>query len=100
MNSDYKVVVGRSRKITGPYLDRDDERLDKGGGTLLATGNAHWPGIGHNSVYSFDGRDYFVAHAYDARDRGWSKLKILELQWNDDGWPQLAADALGPIPTP
>ncbi len=60
----------------------NDERLDKGGGTLLIAGNARWPGIGHNSVYTFDGRDYFVAHAYDARDRGWSKLKILELQWD------------------
>ena len=91
VNSDYKVVVGRARNITGPYVDANDERLDKGGGTLLIAGNARWPGIGHNSVYTFDGRDYFVAHAYDARDRGWSKLKILELQWND----RLAQIALG-----
>jgi arabinan endo-1,5-alpha-L-arabinosidase len=89
VNSDYKVVVGRARDITGPYVDAHDERMDKGGGTLLIAGDERWPGIGHNSVYEFDGHDWFVAHAYDARDRGWSKLMIRELTWKD-GWPMLA----------
>jgi len=93
MNSDYKVIVGRARDVTGPYVDANDERLDKGGGTLLIAGNPRWPGIGHNSVYTFDGRDWFVAHAYDARDRGWSKLKVLEITWTD-GWPKLDTRAL------
>ena len=89
VNSDYKVVVGRSRELRGPYLDANQERMDKGGGTLVIAGNPRWPGVGHNSVYSFDGRDYFVTHAYDAQDRGWSKLKILDVTWNAQGWPVL-----------
>ena len=92
-NSDYKVVVGRAKEITGPYVDARDERMDKGGGTLLIQGNEHWPGVGHNSVYTFEGRDWFVAHAYDARDHGWSKLKVIELTW-ESGWPKLDAQAL------
>lgn len=95
-NSDYKVVVGRSRDLRGPYLDRDDERMDKGGGTLVIAGNARWPGVGHNSVYTIDGRDYFVTHAYDAQDRGRSKLKILDLAWDADGWPKVDATVLAP----
>ena len=94
VNSDYKVVVGRARDITGPYLDANDERMDKGGGTLVIAGNERWPGVGHNSVYSFDGHDYFVTHAYDARDRGWSKLKVLEIRWDAKGWPTLDPKAL------
>jgi arabinan endo-1,5-alpha-L-arabinosidase len=94
VNSDYKVVVGRAREITGPYLDANDERMDKGGGTRVIAGDARWPGVGHNSVYSFDGRDYFVTHAYDARDRGWSKLRIFELGWDSRGWPTLGTRAL------
>lgn len=97
-NSDYKVVVGRARDITGPYLDADEERMDKGGGTLVIAGNQRWPGVGHNSVYSFDGRDWFVTHAYDARDRGWSKLKVLELKWDAKGWPIVDAQVLGAMP--
>jgi arabinan endo-1,5-alpha-L-arabinosidase len=94
VNSDYKVVVGRSRDLRGPYVDANDERMDKGGGTLVVAGNKRWPGVGHNSVYTFDGRDYFVTHAYDAQDRGWSKLKVLDLTWNADGWPVLDTTAL------
>jgi arabinan endo-1,5-alpha-L-arabinosidase len=86
-SSDYKIVVGRSKDLRGPYVDRNEDRLDKGGGTPVISGNARWPGIGHNSVYTFDGRDWFVAHAYDARDSGRSKLKILGLTWDDAGWP-------------
>lgn len=89
VNSDYKVVVGRARDLRGPYLDRNDVRMDKGGGTPVIAGNARWPGVGHNSVYTFDGRDYFITHAYDAKDRGWSKLKVLDLTWDDDGWPRV-----------
>jgi arabinan endo-1,5-alpha-L-arabinosidase len=94
VNSDYKMVVGRSKELRGPYRDKDDERMDKGGGSLLLAGNANWPGVGHNSVYTFDGKDYLVFHAYDARDRGWSKLKILEISWDANGWPTVSADAL------
>jgi arabinan endo-1,5-alpha-L-arabinosidase len=95
VNSDYKVMVGRARDLRGPYLDANDVRLDQGGGTPVIAGTPRWPGIGHNSVYSFDGRDYFVCHAYDAQDRGWSKLKVLELTWTAAGWPLVDASALG-----
>jgi len=93
-NSDYKVVVGRAQDPRGPYLDANGERMDKGGGTLVIAGNKRWPGVGHNSAYTFDGRDYFVAHAYDAQDGGASKLEVLALNWNDAGWPVLDASAL------
>jgi arabinan endo-1,5-alpha-L-arabinosidase len=86
VNSTYKVMVGRSEKIQGPYLDKDGVRMDQGGGTLAVQGNASWNGVGHNSAYTFDGKDYLVFHAYDAADNGKPKLKIAEIQW-DNGWP-------------
>ncbi len=88
VDSNYKVMVGRSEKIQGPYLDKDGVRMDAGGGTLVLQGNKAWPGVGHNSVYTFDGKDYLVVHAYDAADNGKPKLKILTLQWDSNGWPQ------------
>ncbi len=86
VNSTYKVMVGRSEKIQGPYLDKDGIRMDQGGGTLIIQGNAAWNGVGHNSAYTFDGKDYLVFHAYDAVDNGKPKLKITEIHW-DNGWP-------------
>lgn len=86
--SDYKVVVGRSKNIKGPYLDRTGKSMLEGGGTLLLQGDGkEWFGAGHCSVYSFEGKDFLFAHGYDAADKGRSKLMIRELQWDASGWP-------------
>ena len=86
--SDYKVVVGRSEKVMGPYLDKNGISLAQNGGSLMVQGdNKEWYGAGHNSAYTFDGRDYIIYHGYDAKDRGRSKLIIQEMKWDKDGWP-------------
>lgn len=85
--STYKVMVGRSEDITGPYLDKANQDMVHGGGTLVVKGNEDYAGIGHNSAYTFDGTDYLVAHAYDLSDDGDSKLMILEMEWDEDDWP-------------
>jgi arabinan endo-1,5-alpha-L-arabinosidase len=87
--STYKMISGRSKKITGPYLDDKKQDLSKGGGKLLLEGNSKWNGVGHNAVVSFDGKDYLVYHAYEAEDRGIPKLKIDEITWTKDGWPHV-----------
>ncbi len=85
--STYKVVVGRSKNITGPYVDKDGKLLNEGGGTILIQGNENWHGAGHNSAYTFDGKDYIVFHAYDAKQKARPILKINQLQWDDGLWP-------------
>lgn len=86
--SDYKVVVGRSEKATGPFIDKNGVRLDSNGGTIVVQGDGkEWFGAGHNSAYTFDGKDYLIFHGYDAKDRGRSKLRIEEIKWDKDGWP-------------
>jgi arabinan endo-1,5-alpha-L-arabinosidase len=89
VRSDYKIVIGRSRDVRGPYLDKNGKSLADGGGTLVLAGNSKWPGVGHNSAYTFDGKDYLVFHAYDAGDDGKSKLKIAEMKWDKEDWPLL-----------
>lgn len=86
-NSTYKVVVGRSEKVMGPYVDKEGKSMAEGGGSLVIEGDKRWAGVGHNSTYTFDGKDYLVFHAYDATDDGKSKLKIAEITWDEDGWP-------------
>jgi arabinan endo-1,5-alpha-L-arabinosidase len=86
-DSTYKIMVGRSGRITGPYLDKSGSDLAEGGGTLLLGGDENYYALGHNSVYTFDGKDYLVFHAYEVADNGRQKLKILEMSWDQDGWP-------------
>ena len=85
--STYKMVVGRSEKITGPYIDKEGVNMIRGGGCIVQEGNSNWYGVGHNAVYTFDGKDYLIFHGYDAKDKGRSKLIIEELSWDNNGWP-------------
>ena len=88
-NSTYKMIVGRSKKVTGPYLDKNGVSMAQAGGTLLLEGDKNWYGVGHNSVYTFDNTDYLVFHGYDASDKGRFKLRIEKLSWDKKKWPYL-----------
>lgn len=89
VNSTYKMIVGRSKKVTGPYLDKQDIAMAKAGGTLVMKGDENWHGVGHNAVATFDGKDYLIFHGYDASDNGKSKLRIERLSWTKKGWPEV-----------
>jgi len=84
--STYKVIVGRSHSVTGPYLDRDGKSMMDAGGTLLIEGNSKWHGVGHSATVEINGQDYLVFHGYDAADKGRSKLRIEQISWQE-GWP-------------
>jgi len=86
-DSTYYVVVGRSKDITGPYLDKQGVDMLKGGGSTVIAGDKDWKALGHNSAYTFDGKDYMVLHAYETADDYLQKLKIMEMKWDAQGWP-------------
>src|SRR5699024_598524 len=89
LESTYKIMVGRSDSITGPYFDKSGKKLVHGGGTLIAKGNEDWAAVGHPAVNAFNGTDYLIFHGYDKSDEGKAKLIIREIQWVD-GWPQIS----------
>ena len=84
--STYKMMVGRSENVMGPYADRDGVPMNLGGGSTVLEGDKFWHGVGHNAVAGFDGTDYLVFHAYDAADSGRSKLRIEKITWLNE-WP-------------
>lgn len=90
VDSTYRVMVGRSEKVTGPYVDRDGVEMLDGGGTQVTFPTERWRGPGHNSILQDGDRDYIVYHAYDARNNGTPTLRIDPLEWDDDGWPFIA----------
>ncbi|XXX79500.1 arabinan endo-1,5-alpha-L-arabinosidase [Sorangium sp. So ce134] len=87
-DSTYKIAVGRSTRITGPYVDKEGREMRSGGGTLLVQGDSRWRGPGHNAVVFEGGQAYNIYHAYDADANGAPTLRISELVWDDDGWPR------------
>ena len=86
-------MVGRSKSLTGPYVDKTGKAMLQGGGSLVLQGDKDWVALGHNAAYSFDGKDYLVFHAYETADKALQKLKVLPMQWQD-GWPVVEQQAL------
>ncbi|WNB84548.1 arabinan endo-1,5-alpha-L-arabinosidase [Cellulomonas sp. ATA003] len=81
--STYNIQVGRSRDVTGPYVDAEGRSMLEDGGTpVLATQGAS-VGPGGQSV----SRGHLAYHVYDADAGGDFRLAIRRLAWDDDGWP-------------
>lgn len=92
--STYHTMVGRSKSVTGPYLDRDGHDMAAGGGSPLLSANAKWLGPGGESLIHLPNEDLIVFHAYSATN-GFPSLHISTLGWKD-GWPQAALEGDAP----
>jgi arabinan endo-1,5-alpha-L-arabinosidase len=87
-HSTYRTMVGRSKHVTGPYVDADGKPMPEGGGTQLLAANQRWLGPGGESVLQRSEGDIIVFHAYDAVT-GKPALQISTLTWKH-GWPHAA----------
>ncbi len=88
-DSGYHIVVGRSKKPTGPFIDNMGIDMIQGGGKLFVTSSGRWVGPGHFGLINpGDGVQKFSCHYEADLDRGGaSVLDIRPLLWND-GWPE------------
>jgi arabinan endo-1,5-alpha-L-arabinosidase len=86
-NSTYEIRVGRSKQVTGPYLDKDGRDLRRKGGTFFLGTEGTEIGPGHISIFKEGEREVFSYHVYDANLRGRSQLRTRTLRWTEDGWP-------------
>ncbi|WP_086771503.1 arabinan endo-1,5-alpha-L-arabinosidase [Streptomyces bobili] len=90
VNSTYKIKVGRSTTITGPYVDSTGTPMLEGGGDLLLEGHGRYVGTGGQSVFRDRGQDWLAYHYYDAQDEGTPKLGLNRLVWTKNGWPRVS----------
>lgn len=87
-NSTYNIVVGRSKNITGPYLDNLGRDMLKGGGRMLLGARNNLIGPGHfGRIIIEEGIEKLSCHyESDLNQGGHSVLGIRPLLWKD-GWP-------------
>jgi len=95
--STYQVVVGRSKSITGPYVDAYGTPMSKGGGTEVLGADQAMIGPGSGSIYHSGSTYLFDYHYYDADDGGAARLQVRRLYWTASGWP-VTGPALVPVP--
>ena len=94
INSRYKVVVGRSEKLLGPYVDRKGkDMLDNSWELVLEGDGETFFGPGHNSIIIPDdaGTDWMIYHSY-VKENGavGGRLGMLDrIVWSADGWPTI-----------
>ena len=87
-NSTYNIVVGRSKEVTGPYLDNMGRDMLKGGGKLVIGARDRKTGAGHFGRYiEEEGVEKMSFHWEADFDMGGrSTLAIRPLLWKN-GWP-------------
>ena len=92
VNSTYHAVVGRSNKLTGPYMDKTGGRMLDNKYTTIIRANSRWRAPGHNSEIITDdnGNDWLLYHAIDTEAPDDGRMMLLDkITWSDDGWPSV-----------
>lgn len=102
LKNDYNIRVGRSKNVTGPYVDYHGRNLfapedaDNSTGLLAFCGyrwndGTAYMGPGHNSVlHDRDDNWYLVCHIRELNftDRPEpSTMQVRKIFWTADGWP-------------
>lgn len=104
VDSTYQIVVGRSDRSEGPYVDDRGRRFDvsypetdanadlvqieRFAGRLVLAGQGRYIGPGHAGfLANGDGTYTMSFHYYDGRDGGVPKLATQRLAFDDEGWP-------------
>lgn len=91
-NSTYRVTVGRSENLFGPYVDRKGKKLLDNHYELVLYRNENVIGPGHNSelITDDDGQDWMLYHGFDAGCPEKGRLVWLDkVDWVD-GWPYVS----------
>ena len=95
-NSTYNIVVGRSKSITGPYIDNVGRNMLEGGGKMVIATGGNLIGPGHfGRVVISDGIEKMSCHyEADLEQGGRSVLGIRPLLWKN-GWPVAGENVKG-----
>jgi len=88
VNSTYNIVVGRSRTVTGPYMDNVGRTMFEGGGRMVINAGDRMVGPGHFGRRVIDEGVEIMSCHYEAdfNRSGRSVLGIRPLLWKN-GWP-------------
>lgn len=96
MNSSYKMVVGRSMQLEGPYLSKNgidmisfDAWNAPGYQPVVLRGDDMFAGPGHNSriITDDNGVDWMLYHSYVDNGSNQRNLMLDMVEWDNDGWP-------------
>jgi arabinan endo-1,5-alpha-L-arabinosidase len=88
LKSTYTTVVGRSKNLLGPYLDKQGNSMMDNHHEILIHKNAKFVGTGHDSEIVQDGKgqDWMFYHAVSVDNPKGRMLMLDRIRWDND-WP-------------
>lgn len=88
LKSTYTTVVGRSKQLMGPYVDKKGDRMLDNHHEVLIHRNEAFVGTGHNSEIVADeaGNDWILYHAVSVKNPDGRVLMLDKVSWKN-GWP-------------
>jgi arabinan endo-1,5-alpha-L-arabinosidase len=89
MESSYRIMVGRSRAASGPFVDRSGRAMLEGGGTQVLGTHDEIIGPGGQSVVAERSGWQLVYHYYDGLSAGTPHLALNGLVFDRAGWPHV-----------
>ena len=92
LNSSYRVIVGRSKELYGPYVNKQGRKMLDNNHETILVGNDLVRGPGHTSqIFTDDkGQDWILYHGYEAADVNAGRKTFLDkVNWDNDGWPTI-----------
>ncbi len=94
MQSTYQIVMGRSKNVEGPYVNKEGKSWVDNKYTLFLAGDSTEPGRGHNGFFTEGDTTFIVYHAYTRAADGASLLNIKPLFIDKDDWPSIIPTGL------
>jgi len=92
-NASYHLCVGRSRKLTGTFRDREGHDMRLGYATTILSSQEgdRFFGPGHcgEIITLPDGKDYITYHCHDKEMDGGNPrpMMLQQISWDNDDWP-------------
>lgn len=97
-NHTYTLLVGRSKKLTGTFVDREGRSMAEGYATRILGSDKgdEFYGPGHcGEIFTADdGNDYIFYHCHvrGSRHQGSRPIFMSRIRWDKKGWPYIEGD--------
>lgn len=90
LKSTYTTVVGRSKNLFGPYVDKKGQPMMENHHEILIRANEAFVGTGHNSEIVTDkaGNEWMLYHAVSKANPTGRVLMMDQVKWVND-WPEV-----------
>ena len=94
----YQLKVGRAKKLTDTFLDREGNRMDEGNATTVLRSDEgdkfYGPGHCGEIFQAKDGKEYIFYHCHvqGSRNPGSRMLFVSRIEWDKEGWPHIDSE--------